>query len=145
VGIQYSIATAMLLHGLKKEADDLLMATYRNLYVEAKIPFAAPEGFNGSCRLHPEMLAKEFGIAGSKANALHKDLLAAKALLPDWRIDPSLSRDLGAFTRKFKALATKHKVDASKLFALLHGTALKYTAGKYFRPGMVFAVCKAMG
>ena len=89
----------MMHHGLEKQAADMGDSMIRNLYEEARIPFAAPEGFNGSCRLHPEALVKAFG-----------------------------------------SIAKANKVEASALFMLLHSTALKYTAGKYFRPGMVFAL-----
>ncbi|GHV17147.1 hypothetical protein AGMMS49938_17770 [Fibrobacterales bacterium] len=135
IGIQYSIATAMLIHGMKKEADDILDATFRNLYKESKIPFAAPEGFNGSCRLH---------TGGLITDALLNDLLKKKALLPDHRISPDLPRDLAKFENEYKTLCSKHKVKPVELFALLHNTALKYTAGKYFRPGMVFAVARVL-
>ncbi|MDR0516696.1 MAG: hypothetical protein LBH25_06575 [Fibromonadaceae bacterium] len=134
-GVQYSIATAMYMHGMKREAQDLIEASFRNLYKEAKIPFAAPEGFNGSCRLH---------IGGKVTKSLLSDLKKSGALLEDGRISPSLPRELKKFESKFKALCTKHKVKATELFSLLHNTALKYTAGKYFRPGMIFAITKVM-
>ena len=135
IGIQYSLATAMYMHGLKREADDLLEACFRNLYKEARIPFAAPEGFNGSCRLHTGKIITK---------TLLVDLKRAGALLEDGRISPDLPRDLNKFEKEFKSICAKHRVKAAELFALLHSTALKYTAGKYFRPGMVFAVAKVM-
>ena len=42
------------------------------------------------------------------------------------------------------AIAKKAKISEEDLFTLLHSTALKYTAGKYFRPGMVFALFDAL-
>ncbi len=45
IGLQHSLAAALLAAGLKQPAEDLLENTYRNLYTEARIPFAAPEGF----------------------------------------------------------------------------------------------------
>jgi len=140
IGIQYSLVAAMLLHGMSKEAQDLTSAMVRNLYAEARIPFAAPEGFNGSCRLHASALVAKFGLSEPKAKALHKDLVAIKALLSDSRISPELPREIKAFAKKFAPLCKKHGVDATALFAQLHSTALKYTAGRYFRPGMVFAI-----
>lgn len=140
IGIQYSLVATMILHGMAKEAQDLAQSMVRNLYSEARIPFAAPEGFNGSCRLHPAALVAKFGLSEPKAKALHKDLLAAKALLADSRIAPELPREVKAFAKKFAPVCKKHGVDATALFALLHSTALKYTAGRYFRPGMVFAI-----
>lgn len=140
IGIQYSLVATMLLHGMTKEAQDLTTSMVRNLYAEARIPFAAPEGFNGSCRLHPAALVAKFALSETKAKALHKDLLAAQALLADSRISPELPREIKAFAKKYAPLCKKHGVDATALFALLHSTALKYTAGRYFRPGMVFAI-----
>lgn len=143
IGIQYSIASAMEFHGLKDEASDIIDSMVRNLYDEARIPFAAPEGFNGSCRLHPEALVKAFGLKEAAAKKLHKSLVTGKALLADSRISPTLPRTLPLFTKAYGSLAKANKIDCEKLFMLLHSTALKYTAGKYFRPGMIFAVLEA--
>src|SRR5574344_1941291 len=143
IGIQYSIASAMILHGMNDEATDLIESMEKNLYGEARVPFAAPEGFNGSCRLHPEAIEAKFGISRAAAEKLHKALLAKGALLADSRISPTLQHDFAAFNRVYGALAKANKLDAETLFTLLHSTALKYTAGKYFRPGMVFAILEA--
>ncbi|WP_297697672.1 GH116 family glycosyl hydrolase [uncultured Fibrobacter sp.] len=140
IGIQYSIMCAMMHHGLEKQAADMGDSMIRNLYEEARIPFAAPEGFNGSCRLHPEALVKAFGLSATAADKMHKELLKKGALLADSRISPKLPRNLPAFTKAFGSIAKANKVEVSALFMLLHSTALKYTAGKYFRPGMVFAL-----
>jgi len=134
-GIQYCLATAMYMHGMKREAEDLIEASFRNLYKEAKIPFAAPEGFNGSCRLH---------TGGIITKSLYSDLKKKGALQEDGRISPDLPRDLKKFEREFKTICSKHKIKCPELFTLLHNTALKYTAGKYLRPGMVFAVARVM-
>ena len=143
IGIQYSLVTSMLIHGLIPEAEALTESMVRNLYGEARIPFAAPEGFNGSCRLHPEAIEAKLGLSKPAAKKLHKDLLAKKALLEDSRIAPKLPRNIAAFKKVYGATAKANKVDAEALFTLLHSTALKYTAGKYFRPGMVFAILEA--
>ena len=142
-GNAYSIASAMILHGMNDEATDLIESMEKNLYGEARVPFAAPEGFNGSCRLHPEAIEAKFGISRAAAEKLHKALLAKGALLADSRISPTLQHDFAAFNRVYSALAKANKIDAETLFTLLHSTALKYTAGKYFRPGMVFAILEA--
>jgi hypothetical protein len=54
-----------------------------------------------------------------------------------------LTRDLATFKKTYKSLIQTAKVDETALFSLIHNTALKYTAGKYFRPGMVFAIVQA--
>ena len=140
IGIQYSIMCAMMHHGLEKQAADMGDSMIRNLYEEARIPFAAPEGFNGSCRLHPEALEAKFRFNKLAAEGLVKELAKKGALLADGRINPTLPRTVPAFEKAFGAIAKKYKVDAAQLFLFLHSTALKYTAGKYFRPGMVFAL-----
>ena len=83
---------------------------------------------------------KAFGLSATAADKMHKELLKKGALLADSRISPKLPRNLPAFTKAFGSIAKANKVEASALFMLLHSTALKYTAGKYFRPGMVFAL-----
>lgn len=143
IGIQYSIASGMILHGEFDEARDLVSSMVANLYDEAKVPFAAPEGFNGSCRLHEDVLVK-LGISAAKAKALISDLKSKGALLEDSRISPKLSKNLAAFKKAYGPLAKKAGIPDDALFTLLHSTALKYTAGKYFRPGMVFALFHAL-
>ncbi|MBS7392438.1 MAG: glucosylceramidase, partial [Fibrobacter sp.] len=141
--IQYSIASGLILHKNFDEARDLVESMVQNLYEEAKIPFAAPEGFNGSCRLHEDTLEKA-GVSASAAKTLIAELVKKKALLPDQRIAPTLTTNLSSFKKSYGALAKKAKISEEDLFTLLHSTALKYTAGKYFRPGMVFALFEAL-
>jgi hypothetical protein len=81
---------------------------------------------------------------GIVTKTLLKDLKKVGALLPDDRISPDLPRDLKRFEKVFKGICARHKIKTTELFTLLHNTALKYTAGKYFRPGMVFAVARVI-
>lgn len=143
IGIQYSIASGMILHEEIDEARDIVNSMIQNLYEEAKIPFAAPEGFNGSCRLHEDALVKA-GVSMTAAKSLIAELVKKGALLADQRISPKLPKNLAAFKKAYGALAKKAKISEEDLFTLLHSTALKYTAGKYFRPGMVFALFDAL-
>ena len=143
IGIQYSIASGMILHKSFDEARDLVESMVQNLYDEAKVPFAAPEGFNGSCKLHEDALEK-LGVSAKDAKALIESLGKKGALLADGRISPKLPKNLAAFRKNFGALAKQAKISDEALFTLLHSTALKYTAGKYFRPGMVFALFHAL-
>lgn len=143
IGIQYSIASGMILHGAFDEARDIVESMVQNLYDEAKVPFAAPEGFNGSCKLHEDALEK-LGVSAQAAKSLLAELGKKGALLADGRISPKLPKNFAAFKRNFGLLAKKANVSEEALFTLLHSTALKYTAGKYFRPGMVFALFHAL-
>lgn len=143
IGIQYSIASGMILHKSFDEAREIVESMIQNLYDEAKVPFAAPEGFNGSCKLHEDALEK-LGVSPSAAKALVAELERKGALLADGRISPKLSKNFATFKKSFGPLAKKAKLSEEALFTLLHSTALKYTAGKYFRPGMVFALFHAL-
>ena len=143
IGIQYSIASGMILHGAFDEARDIVESMVQNLYDEAKVPFAAPEGFNGSCKLHEDALEK-LGVSAQAAKSLLAELGKKGALLADGRISPKLPKNFAAFKRNFGPLAKKANISEEALFTLLHSTALKYTAGKYFRPGMVFALFHAL-
>lgn len=143
IGIQYSIAGGMILHGEFDEARSIVESMIQNLYDEAKVPFAAPEGFNGSCKLHADALEK-LGVSAQTAKSLLAELGKKGALLADGRISPKLPKNFAAFKRNFGPLAKKANVSEEALFTLLHSTALKYTAGKYFRPGMVFALFHAL-
>lgn len=143
IGIQFSLMTSMALHGLQESLLELSESTYRNLYLEARIPFAAPEGFNGSCRLHISELEKKLGLNSDNALLLMQGLLQKKVLLADQRIASSLTTNFAEFETVWGKPCRKLKVECKDLFALLHSTALKYTAGRYFRPGMVWAVPNA--
>ena len=143
IGIQYSIASGMVFHKSFDEAREIVESMIQNLYDEAKVPFAAPEGFNGSCKLHEDALEK-IGVSLSAAKALVAELGKKGALLADGRISPKLPKNFATFKKSFGPLAKKAKISEETLFTLLHSTALKYTAGKYFRPGMVFALFHAL-
>lgn len=143
IGIQYSIASGFILHGEFGKARELVESMIHNLYDAAKIPFAAPEGFNGSCKLHEDALVKA-GVSASFAKTLIAELTKKKALLSDGRISPALTTNFAAFKKAYGPLAKKAQISEESLFTLLHSTALKYTAGKYFRPGMVFSLFEAL-
>ncbi len=133
----------MIFHKSFDEAREIIESMIQNLYDEAKVPFAAPEGFNGSCKLHEDAVEK-LGVSPSAAKVLVAELAKKGALLADGRISPKLPKNFATFKKNFGPLAKKAKISEEALFTLLHSTALKYTAGKYFRPGMVFALFHAL-
>lgn len=137
IGVQHSIATAMVQAGMDAQAKVLIDSMYRNLYLQAKIPFAAPEGFNGTCRVTVEVLHAQ-GI--KQAQSVINALTEAGALQADGRVDAKVSQSLDEFTQRYAEAIAIANIDAAALFTLIHGTAMKYTAGKYFRPGMIFAI-----
>jgi hypothetical protein len=140
IGVQHSIVLAMLQQGLSAEARDVEDSMYRNLCIEARIPFSAPEGFNATVRIKPELLVAKLGIKEASAKKLVADLVKGKALTEDGRVAVAVPRKLSDFSKKFGASAKAAKADVNALFELVHHTGLKYTAGRYLRPGMVWAL-----
>jgi non-lysosomal glucosylceramidase len=143
IGVQYSLATALLQSKMIIEARDLLASMYRNLYIEARIPFAAPEGFNGTCRFELQDAQK---LGASNPATIIQALTEQQALLEDGRIHPNLPRTFENFSKKYETILQQFRtqnVDSLQLFNALHATALKYTAGRYFRPGMIFSLTHA--
>ncbi|MCV5941940.1 GH116 family glycosyl hydrolase, partial [Escherichia coli] len=67
IGVQFSVATALRLAGKQKQAETLMDAVYKALYEMAKIPFAAPEGFNCSVSVSSSDLVERFGLATDEA------------------------------------------------------------------------------
>ncbi|MGY5451013.1 GH116 family glycosyl hydrolase [Agarivorans sp. MS3-6] len=137
IGVQYSLVNAMMAVDMNKQAAELLNACYRNLYHDARIPFAAPEGFNASCRFEADLL---LGQLQASPEQLNKALIEVGLLYPDGRIAADIPRQLSDFEHAYEALCQQFKIDSKTLFYALHHTGLKYTAGRYFRPGMIFSL-----
>ena len=143
VGVQFSLATALWQAGKKAEFQELVDTVYNSLYNLSKIPFAAPEGFNCSRTVGGEELAEELDIPISKAMTYLGELAKIDGfLLADNRVDPSFPSTFTEFDQKLAntALATLNKEVKVRLYKFIQATGLKYTAGRYFRPGMVFAI-----
>jgi non-lysosomal glucosylceramidase len=147
LGVQYSIVAICARVGLKDEAVRLLDTCYANLYDLARIPFGAPEGFNGSVALGSGDLAKVLGLDAQTAEAWHRGLQKAGMLNAAGR--PLAGSRLGYpefAARLGTALAgeTSDPGDTlAKLHAFLQGHALQYTAGRYLRPGMIWVLASA--
>jgi len=137
VGVQYSLVNAMLALNMQSQAADLLQACYRNLYQDARIPFAAPEGFNASCRFDASAFCDG---DNQQAEQLHQALLEQGLLYPDGRIAADIPRQLSEFKLRYANLCQQLQLDSKALFYALHHSGLKYTAGRYFRPGMIFSL-----
>ncbi|NLS12200.1 glucosylceramidase [Vibrio sp. SM6] len=137
VGVQFSAVTALKLAGKERDAQALIETVYHALYHEAKIPFAAPEGFNCSVKVSSEMLSGAFALSEGAAEFWYRYLKQTQCLLPDGRVNPFID---GAF-EQFQDLMRdqiEHE-EINQLYIWLKNTGLKYTAGRYFRPGMIFS------
>lgn len=137
IGVQFSVATALNLAGKNEQAETLIKTVYNALYHYAKIPFAAPEGFNCSVRVTSDSLIDRFNLTQEKAINCLKKLKQKQCLLSDGRVNPYLTKELLEFSQM-----TEGVIESSKVYDLhkwLLSTGLKYTAGRYFRPGMIFS------
>ena len=137
IGVQFSVATALRLAGKNNQAVELMDTVYGALYAQAKIPFAAPEGFNCSVAVSIEDIMEQFSVSEKTAQAWYDWLKETRLLLADGRVNPEFETDFEAFNR-----LTGTVVEAEyqqSLHIWLKNTGLKYTAGRYFRPGMIFA------
>ncbi len=137
IGVQYSVATAMRLAGKSSQATELMDTLYHALYHQAKIPFAAPEGFNCSVVVTAEGIAGQFNLSNEQAEFCFQQLLEKNCLLPDGRVNPYLTNRLEAFSELIVCVVEPSIIEP--LHVWLQHTGLKYTAGRYFRPGMIFA------
>lgn len=141
IGVQFSVASALRLAGKQEQAEQLIDTVYDALYDCAKIPFAAPEGFNSSVVVNASDLSEQFTIAQSESETWLKMLKEVGCLLADGRVDPFLTESQAQFERLIKtnsSIDIKCEVIAN-LHSWLQDTGMKYTAGRYFRPGMIFS------
>lgn len=142
VGIQFSIAASLLDCGMYDEFNDLISAIYKNIYVTAKIPFGIPEGFNNNHCVIPEDITNYAGVPLDKAKLIVADLKKAGMLSDSSEIVSSKLDD-----KALAAVAQKYSVPgeiSKRIFRLLKDPPLKYTAGRYFRAGMVYSILAVM-
>ncbi|MEG3219639.1 GH116 family glycosyl hydrolase [Vibrio gigantis] len=137
IGVQFSVATALSLAGKSQQAERLMDTVYTALYDYSKIPFAAPEGFNCSVSFDEEDLSESFKLSQSDAKKWLTALKLHKCVLSDGRVSPRLTKDTDKFVSMVQGDISAEK--AMTLHKWLLSTGLKYTAGRYFRPGMIFA------
>ncbi|CAK2077825.1 non-lysosomal glucosylceramidase [Vibrio crassostreae] len=137
IGVQFSVATALSLAGKSQQAERLMDTVYTALYDYSKIPFAAPEGFNCSVSFDEEDLSESFKLSQSDAKKWLTALKFQKCVLSDGRVSPDLTKDSDKFVSMLQGEISAEQ--AMILHKWLLSTGLKYTAGRYFRPGMIFA------
>lgn len=137
IGVQFSVATALSLAGKSQQAETLMDTVYTALYDYSKIPFAAPEGFNCSVSFDEKDLSESFKLSQSDAKKWINALKLQNCVLSDGRVNPSLTKDSDKFVNMVQGEISAEQ--ATVLHKWLLSTGLKYTAGRYFRPGMIFA------
>lgn len=137
IGVQFSVATALSLAGKSQQAETLMDTVYTALYDYSKIPFAAPEGFNCSVSFNEQDLTESLELSQNDAKKWLTALKLQKCVLSDGRVNPELTKDSDKFVSMLKGEISAEQ--AIVLHKWLLSTGLKYTAGRYFRPGMIFA------
>src|SRR5690606_23705752 len=129
---------------MPSEAREILATSYRNLYDRARVPFAAPEGFNGSSPLAPGDISLALEMPLDEAEALQATLIRLEWLdVTRQVIVPALPADAGGLRAALEKEGvgkswTPQRMDA--VLFLLQSWGLRYTAGRYLRPGMAFCV-----
>lgn len=137
IGVQYSNAASLLQAGEYEKFNELIHTLYDNLYLKAKIPFAAPEGFNCSCQLVADALDEYTGDS-RKSTELYSAMQENRWILADGRIAPNFPSEFDEFSTLASSYIVADKLNEAHYF--IQTTGLKYTAGRYFRPGMVFVL-----
>ncbi|MBF0196608.1 MAG: hypothetical protein HQL32_02810 [Planctomycetes bacterium] len=137
IGVQYSNAASLLFEDKEDYFQDAITTLFDNLYNKAKIPMAAPEGFNCSCVVLAEDL-KDFCQSYDQAEEVIRCMQSLKWLLADRRVSPDFPKTMESFSDAMKSLISSDDMPA--VYAYIQSQSLKYTAGRYFRPGMVFAL-----
>ena len=128
IGVQYSNLASLQLAGDYEKFSHLTDTLYENLYTKSKVPFAAPEGFNSSCTVEEASFDKAI-VAKAKELGW---------ILKDGRISEKFPTNFDQFCSDIGD--SSKSAELQKQHRELVTTGLKYTAGRYFRPGMVFAL-----
>lgn len=137
IGVQFSVATALRFAGKREQAEELINTVYGALYHQAKIPFAAPEGFNCSVSVSADDIQQEFKLNSIVAENWLAALKQGGMLLNDGRVNPDIETNTVKFAARCGIELTGEQ--SVTLHKWLLNTGLKYTAGRYFRPGMIFS------
>lgn len=140
IGVQFSLVLNMFVHGEIETAQSLLDQIYTNIYERAKIPFGVPEGFCQSHKVRAEDVSHSLGIGVPSAG----ELLAAVEKSQTFINHPSdseaekkeLIATLCATVGRFAELEREQQ---KRLISMLTSPDVRYTAGRYFRPGMIYA------
>ncbi|SDH01592.1 beta-Glucocerebrosidase 2 N terminal [Vibrio xiamenensis] len=137
IGVQFSAATALKLANKSEKAERLIDTLYEALYTSAKIPFAAPEGFNSSVVVTEQAMCAGLDITPQQAKIWLSCFKRSQLVLEDGRVNPEFEHHFAKFFALLEQSLDQSSV--KRLQRFLANTGLKYTAGRYFRPGMVFA------
>ncbi len=139
LGVQYTLAGALVSVGMIEEFEELIATLFEAIYIDAKIPFGIPEGFNCVGIFIAEDLIRA-GIEDQELSADIVDRLKQLGILSSTHIvNFAAIEDATQFAKHWDDVGNEHAehVSGEDLHELLMATKLKYTAGRYLRAGMV--------
>jgi non-lysosomal glucosylceramidase len=139
LGVQYTLAGALVSVGMIEEFEELIAALFDAIYIDAKIPFGIPEGFNCVGIFIAEDLVRA-GIEDKDLRAEIVGCLKRRGILsPNNLVSFAAIEDAAEFAEQWDDDGNEYAehVSGEALHELLMATRLKYTAGRYFRAGMV--------
>jgi hypothetical protein len=144
IGIQFGLVAALVSADMPSEAREVLDICYHNLYEKTRIPFAVPEGFNGNSPITAADLAYALKLDAANAQSLFAALSGCRFIESNGRVMANINQVTAEkLTHALQSgpqpveCSPKLRVD---LLHLLHTWGLRYTAGRYHRPGMAFCI-----
>ncbi len=139
LGVQFSICGSLLDAEMVSEFETFFSAIYDAIYNKAKIPFGIPEGFNCGGVFIPEDLSRKGKIKHTDRERIIAHLKVIGILNVESKVNFTALQDIEDFEKFWSDNADDLDVliSANDLEELLVSTKLKYTAGRYFRSGMV--------
>lgn len=146
LGLQFALAAALIDADMAAEAREIIELACVNLQDRARIPFAAPEGFNGNSALTDDELARELGLPSDAAAQLGRELRDAGVLDAGARVNARRLAQADAIDLALRSLPAGFADPGlpARLRALLESWTLRYTASRYHRPGMAFCVLEVL-
>ncbi len=142
LGVQYGLAGAFASVGMFAEFEELIDKVFDAVYKAAKIPFGVPEGFNCVGIFIAEDLIR-LGVEDEDVRSgVIETLYKMNVLKPGNKVNFELLEsldDMEEFDLIWSTDRNKYaeEVCSDELYDLLMATKLKYTAGRYFRAGMI--------
>jgi non-lysosomal glucosylceramidase len=143
LGIQFALAAALVAAEMRTEAREIIDIACVNLYERARIPFAAPEGFNGTSPLNVVDVVRELGLTRESAGRVLEALRTTGIIDAASRVVASNADDdarLHDALEKAQVAAPDPASFHLRLRHLIQSWTLRYSASRYHRPGMAFCI-----
>jgi non-lysosomal glucosylceramidase len=147
LGIQFALAAALVSAEMRTEAREIIDVACVNLYDRARIPFAAPEGFNGTSPLDGDDIARELGFTREVAGRVLDALRTAGVIDESSRVVARIAAEDAAIHDAMNKVGLAVPEAAALLPRLRHlveSWTLRYSASRYHRPGMAFCILEVL-